>query len=169
LVRRRWTALALSRRLRLVGNTGSPGLGGCFGLPVAQDRDGLRFQGREPPWAALAETGDVRSGPEVDVGPGQGGQLRQPQPGRDGQSKQGVVPPAGPGGAVRGGQEQGLLAGRQGPPLGCRAWRCARRASANHLSARVEPCRQLGVRQHQKLLVDSVTCSTRSFLADISN
>jgi hypothetical protein len=73
--------------------------------PDAQHGDGLGGERRGAPLASFAVAAEVRSGGELHVGAAQAGQLAGAQPGLDRDQQQGVVAPAGPGGAV-GGIEQ---------------------------------------------------------------
>jgi hypothetical protein len=58
----------------------------------------------------------VRASPEMDVRAGEPGELGQPEPGLKRHDEEGVVPPPGPGGLVRSGEERlGLASVEEGP------------------------------------------------------
>jgi hypothetical protein len=91
------------------------GRAGAFGLPGVQDGGDAGGQRGDPLFSAFAEAADVGAGAEVDVGQGQGGQLRDAQAGVDRQRHQGVVASSGPGGLVAGGEQRvGLGLGEVG-------------------------------------------------------
>jgi len=72
----------------------------ALGEPLAQDRDGLRRQGRGAPFAAFAFNLDVRAGAEGDVADGERDQFGHAHAGQDRQQQQCVVTSPEPGCAV---------------------------------------------------------------------
>jgi hypothetical protein len=82
-------------------------LAGVLAEPAAEYFGGGRGERGYPLFAAFAGAGDVGSGAQECVGPGEGGELGDPQPGLDGERQQRVVAPPGPGGGVGGGEQRG--------------------------------------------------------------
>jgi hypothetical protein len=94
------------------------------GEPGFQDSLDRGDERRPPFLASLADGVNVGACGKDDVLAGQGGELGYPEPCLDGEGEQGVVPPAGPGPLVAGGEQSvGLLAGEVGDDVALGALR----------------------------------------------
>jgi hypothetical protein len=75
--------------------------------PAAEYFGGGRGERGYPLFAALSGAGDVGSGAQECVGPGEGGEFGDPQSGLDGERQQRVIAPPGARGGVRCGEQRG--------------------------------------------------------------